>query len=310
MACFKVMVMLKNPSHLMLMSASLALMLAACADTSETSETSEATTAADAPDTMAVPEAPDAITLAVTANAERLAADMARDGARHPEAFLRFLGLTPDMTVAEVNPGGGWYTRILAPFLRETGVYIGLEHHPDLYQDRYPDYAEGLRAFPGKVAANTALYGPRATGTWIPADGGLPIEADSVDAVIAVRALHNWIEADFFDAATDQVWQILKPGGVFGVVQHRVDEDFEGTRADAVAKGRWKQSDLIAALEAKGFELVEASEMNANPKDTKDYSEGVWTLPPAFELGDQDREKYAAIGESDRMTLKFKKVAR
>lgn len=252
----------------------------------------------------------DAIQQAISENTDRNEGDAARDAARHPAEVMAFLGLTPDMTVGEVNPGGGWYTRVLAPFVRDNGTYVGLEHHPDIYKDRYPNYAKGLAAFPGKVKDNPALYGSSAIGTWIPASTGLPADAETLDAVIAVRALHNWIEADFFDAAADQVWQMLKPDGVFGVIQHRVKEDFDGTFEDAIARGRWKQSAMIEALEAKGFELVEASEMNANPRDTADHPEGVWTLPPVFALGDKDREKYAAIGESDRMTLKFRKVAR
>lgn len=246
----------------------------------------------------------------IASNTERLPGDADRDSARHPAELIAFLGLAPNMTVAEINPGGGWYSRILAPYVRDQGKYIGLEHHPDIYKDRYPNYAEGLRAFPGKVKDNPSLYGDNALGAWIPSDAGLPAASNSLDLVIAVRALHNWIEADFFDAAADQVWQMLKPNGVFGIVQHRIDEDFNGSFEDAIAKGRWKQSDIIKAIEAQDFEFIAASEMNANPRDTKDYPEGVWTLPPSYELGDKDREKYAAIGESDRMTLKFRKVAR
>ncbi len=246
----------------------------------------------------------------IAANQDRLPGDADRDAARNPAELITFLGLTPNMTVAEVNPGGGWYSRILAPYVRGQGKYVGLEHHPDIYRDRYPNYAKGLAAFPGKVKDNPALYGENAVGVWIPAESGLPSEENSLDAVIAVRALHNWIEADFFDSAADQVWQMLKPGGVFGIVQHRLDEDYTGTFEDGIARGRWKQSAMIEAIEAQGFEFVEASEMNANPRDTKDYPEGVWTLPPTYAMGDKDREKFTAIGESDRMTLKFRKVAR
>ena len=252
----------------------------------------------------------EAIMLAVTGNPDRMSGDTGRDAARHPADLMAFLGLTPDMTIAEVNPGGGWYSRIFAPFVRDNGRYIGLEHHPELYENRYPNYAAGLRAFPAKVKEDVALYGEQAIGAWLPAKSSPGIEAESVDAVIAVRALHNWIEAKFFDQASEEVWQMLKMGGTFGVVQHRVEEDFDGTFEDAIGRGRWKQSDMIKAVEAKGFEFVAASEMNANPRDTNDYPEGVWTLPPVYALGDKDREKYTAIGESDRMTLKFRKIAR
>lgn len=242
-------------------------------------------------------------------NPFRKSGDAARDSMRHPDEFFRFLGLKPTMTVAEINPGGGWYSRILAPFLRDRGLYVGLEHHPEEYAN-FTRFSASLRAYPDKVDQDRDMYGDRAIATWIPARGGLPVPAESVDAVIAVRALHNWVRADFFDAAADQVWQILKPGGVFGVVQHRADENAEGAAVITTRSGRWKQSELIKVIEAYGFRLVAVSEMNANPKDTMDYIHGVWTLPPRFALGDEDREKYAAIGESDRMTLKFEKIAR
>jgi len=251
----------------------------------------------------------DAVWRAVNANSFRKENDAARDTARNPEAFLRFLNVSEKMTVAEVNPGGGWYSRILATLLKGHGKYVGLEHHPDIYVD-YINYSATLRAYPDKLEIDRAAYGSRAIGTWVPSPEGLPVEAGSLDRIIAVRALHNWVRMGFFDQALDQAWQMLKDGGVFGVVQHRAAEDAEGDRKTLAERGRWKQSDLIAAVEARGFKLVAASEMNANPKDSKDYVHGVWTLPPRYALGDEDKAKYSAIGESDRMTLKFVKVKR
>ena len=251
----------------------------------------------------------DAIWQAVHENPAREAGESERDTARHPEEFLRFIGITPEMTVAEVNPGGGWYSHILAPLLREKGRYVGLEHHPDEYKNN-AGYAKRLAAYPAMIESNRALYGDRAMGTWIPAREGLPVDAESLDAVVIVRALHNWLRGGFFDRGFDQTWQMLKPGGILAVVQHRADDNDSMDRVTLAGRGRWKQADLIAEIEARGFKLVAASEMNANPKDTKDYPSGVWTLPPSYDLGDKDREKYAAIGESDRMTLKFVKVAR
>lgn len=143
----------------------------------------------------------EAIEQATQENADRLPGDAARDNARHPAAVMTFLGFEPEMTIAEINPGGGWYSRILAPFVRGKGRYVGLEHHPDIYSDRYPKYAEGLRAFPAKVKGEPDLYGAGAIGAWIPAKDSGVLEAGSLDVVIAVRALHNWIEADFFDSA-------------------------------------------------------------------------------------------------------------
>ncbi|WP_417451993.1 class I SAM-dependent methyltransferase [Kordiimonas sp.] len=249
----------------------------------------------------------DAIWKAVHDNSAREAGESTRDTARHPEEFLRFLGIKPDMAVAEVNPGGGWYSRILGPLLKADGKYVGLEHNPEVYAE-YANYAANLRAYPEKFEAERDTFGPNAVATWIPATEGLPVEADSLDAIIIVRALHNWWRRDFFDKGMDQAHAMLKPGGVMGIVQHRMNEDFDGDRNAAAGKGRWKQSDLVAAIEAHGFKLVEASEMNANPKDEQNYEKGVWTLPPRLANGDTDKAKYEAIGESDRMTLKFMKV--
>ena len=257
----------------------------------------------------AAAENEDAVWKAVHENDYRNDDDAARDNARHPVELMRFLGITKTMSVAEVNPGGGWYSRILGPLLKDDGLYVGLEHHPDVYM-LYANYAKVLRAYPEKIEVARDLYGGRAIGTWIPATDGLPVEAGSLDVVLTVRALHNWYRIGFFDKALDQSWQILKDGGVFGIVQHRADESSSDNRMAAAQRGRWKQSDLIAEIEAKGFKLVASSEMNANPRDTKDYDTGVWTLPPVFALGEDDQAKYAAIGESDRMTLKFIKVPR
>jgi predicted methyltransferase len=251
----------------------------------------------------------DAVWRAVHDNPHRAGEDAGRDAARNPEAFLRFLGLTPEMTVAEVNPGGGWYSRILGPFLKEKGRYVGLEHHPDVYR-QYEKYAATLAAYPQKLEAERDMYGPRAVATWIPASEGLPLEAGTLDAVLVVRALHNWYRQDFFDTGFTQLHAMMKDGAVLGVVQHRADEGFDGDTMAAAERGRWKQDVLIGAIEAHGFKLVDTSEMNANPRDTKDYEHGVWTLPPRYALGDQDRARYRSIGESDRMTLKFVKVAK
>lgn len=251
----------------------------------------------------------DAIWRAVYDNPYRREADDTRDSQRHPDAFFRFLDLTPDMTVAEINPGGGWYSRILGPFLRDKGRYVGLEHHPEEYKE-YEQYAETLAAYPERFERDRDMFGPRAAGSWIPARGGLPVAAGSLDAAIVVRALHNWYRRGFFDEGFQQLHAMMKDGAVLGVVQHRADTAFEGDIFAAAQRGRWKQDALVAAIEAHGFRLVESSEMNANSEDTKDYQHGVWTLPPRFVLGDQDRARYAEIGESDRMTLKFVKVAK
>ncbi|MFC3052178.1 class I SAM-dependent methyltransferase [Kordiimonas pumila] len=254
-------------------------------------------------------ETEDVIWHAVHENSLRSEEDTARDVYRHPEEFLRFLGIKSNMAVGEVNPGSFWYSRILADVLRENGTYVGLEHHPDQYAQS-PKYAVHLREFPAIVKKNPDMFGANAIGTWIPASEGLPVEAGSLDMIIAVRAFHNWKRRGFFDVAMDQTWSMLKDGGVLGIVQHRAAEDAPEDADTLYGKGRWKQSAMIAAVEAKGFKLVETSEINANPKDVGGYPVGVWNLPPSLSGGETDKEKYIAIGESDRMTLKFIKVAR
>lgn len=250
-----------------------------------------------------------AIREAVENNSFRKDKDLARDSMRHPVDFMTFLGLKPTMSIGEVNPGGEWYSRILGPFLRARGTYVGLEHNPEIYANS-AGFAATLKAYPNKLENNRDIFGRRAKATWIPASEGLPVAAESLDAVLAIRALHNWVRHDFFHEALDQTWLILKPGGIFGIVQHRVDETFDGNRLAAARRGRWKQSDMISTIEAAGFKLVATSEMNANPKDTKNYPVGVWALPPILAMGNEMRQKYMAIGESDRMTLKFVKIAR
>lgn len=250
----------------------------------------------------------DAIARAVSENSNRTVEDKLRDAARNPEAVLRFAGITESMAVGEVNPGGFWYTRILTELLRDKGKYVGLEHHPDHYS-HMPQYAVHLKEFPDVVTNNRDIYGNNAVGTWIPASAGLPVAADSLDVIIAVRAMHNWKRRGFFDKAVSQTWDMLKPGGSFVIVQHRAKENSQEDEKTLFEKGRWKQSELVKALKQRGFELVASSELNANPKDVGGYPMGVWNLPPSLR-GDQSERDYKAIGESDRMTLKFKKVAR
>lgn len=237
---------------------------------------------------------------------DRDAADASRDVYRHPAETLAFFGVGPEMTLVELMPGGGWYTRILAPLVRDDGRYIGVEYEPDTFGDDFPQFVERLKKYPDSVKAKPALYGPNARGTWILS--GDIADAESVDMILGIRFLHNWISRGFADEALARLHGVLASGGVFGVVQHRAAED-DPRDAVALAKtGYVKQSHAIALLQKHGFELVSQSEINANPKDTRDHPRGVWTLPPSFRLGDEDKAKYLAIGESDRMTLKFVKA--
>ncbi|MCW8091501.1 class I SAM-dependent methyltransferase [Alteromonas sp. ASW11-130] len=253
----------------------------------------------------------DAVWRAVHDNSHRTQDDKQRDRYRHPEAVLKFFNIQNNSVVAEVAPGTGWYTRILAPLVKDEGKYIGLNHDPDFYAKRFPDnkeWADRLRSYPERLKEEPELYGSKAVGSWIPITGKLPVEQASVDVVFISRTLHNWQNQGRIEEGLQQSWQILKPKGVLAIVQHRMADSYKGTREDAAKKGRFVESDLIALVEEQGFKLVEKSEINANPKDTADYEKGVWTLPPSLAMKDENRTHYLEIGESDRMTLKFVKI--
>ena len=227
----------------------------------------------------------------------RTPANVARDRYRHPAETLSFFGLKPNHKVVEIWPGGGWYTEILAPYLaRGGGTYIAAA-------------PENRLSGVGKlVAANPAAYGKIRTANFpILAAGGTPVAPGSADVVLTFRNVHNWMMGkEPFDAeAFRQMYAMLKPGGTLGVVEHRLPEKADDARQ--LKSGYVKVSTVRRLAQAAGFRLVASSEVNANPKDTTDHPEGVWTLPPTYRLGDTDRAKYAAIGESDRMTLKFVK---
>ncbi len=213
--------------------------------------------------------------------------NVARDIYRHPYETLSFFGIKPDMTVVELNPGGGWYTEILANYIHYPGTLITA-------QGSY--YFEG---FEKKMNSNP-MYGRVEI---VNLNSNLA-EPNSVDAVITFRNLHNWLGADM-DSIFRSSFKALKPGGSFGVVEHRAKPgtDFETMKTS----GYVTEDHAIEVALKHGFELVEKSEINANPKDTKDHAKGVWTLPPTYRLKDKDKEKYSAIGESDRMTLLFRK---
>ncbi|GIX17073.1 MAG: methyltransferase [Rhodothalassiaceae bacterium] len=246
----------------------------------------------------------DPILRAVTHNPWRKPEDRARDKYRHPVETLRFFGIRPDMTVVELHPGAGWYTRILAPLLHDRGTWIGADYDPELFPEG-SRFRAAMESLPARVKANPDFYGPRArVGYVVRGDYADP---GSVDMVLGIRFMHNWIRNGIAEKALANVYRALKPGGVFGVVQHRAAEDDPRDDLTLANNGYVKESTMIRLAEAAGFKLVARSEINANPKDTRDHPRGVWTLPPTLALGDEDRDKYLAIGESDRMTLKFVK---
>jgi len=229
---------------------------------------------------------------------------VARDVYRHPLETLRFFGLRPDQTVVEVWPGRGWYMEILAPYLRDRGKYYAAIEAPDVAEasKEAKDDAAFLRqriaddqTHLGKVII-TELHPPQLTEICPPG---------SADLVLTFRNVHNWMDKGDQQAQFDVFFKALKPGGVLGVVEHRAKP---GTSIEATRKSGYVDEAYVKKLAATaGFRFDAESPINDNPKDTKDYAEGVWTLPPTLALGDKDRAKYLAIGESDRMTLRFVK---
>jgi predicted methyltransferase len=236
----------------------------------------------------------------VLAGSWRSPANRARDIYRHPKATLQFFGMRPDQTVVEITPGGGWYAEILAPLLNDNGHYIAAEKAPSADSEARSDDSALRRKF----AADSAHYG---NARIVEFDAAAPKfgAPGSADVVLTFRNVHNWVMAGTGPAMFKAFFDVLKPGGVLGVVDHRAGE---GAAIDAVKGSGYLPTPYVVKLATDaGFVLEESSEVNANPKDTRDYPKGVWTLPPTLALGDQDKAKYQAIGESDRMTLKFVK---
>ncbi len=264
------------------LSAALAtLLLVACAATPER-------TAATAPAT-------DASLQANLAGSWRTPANVARDRYRHPAETLAFFGIKPTDTVIEINPSGGWYSEILAPWLRADGNYVAAVP------------ASGRESpLKARFAADPAHYD---RAHWLGYDGKAPAfgAAGSADAVLTFRNVHNWVAAGNADAYFAAFFAALKPGGVLGVVDHRAKP---GTDLEAMKKSGYLTEALVIELATgAGFALEARSEVNANPKDDADHPNGVWTLPPTNRHDAADAAKYKAIGESDRMTLRFRKPA-
>lgn len=236
------------------------------------------------------------------AGAQRSAENRARDVYRHPRETLLFFGLEPQMVVVEILPGEGWYTEILAPFLAPAGKLAIANHGTE----NVNDYRRNSHlALMQKLDADPALYGAvERRIMWTPTGVTLG-PAASADMVVTFRNTHNWIREGNMEAVYSAIHEVLKPGGVLGIEQHRAAPGADAARV--AERGYVPEAYLVETLEKLGFQFVAKSEINANPRDTKDYPEGVWTLPPTYRLGETDRAKYQAIGESDRMTLKFVK---
>jgi len=236
---------------------------------------------------------------AALAGTHRSDANRARDAFRHPKETLEFFGFKDEMVVLELWPGGGWYTEVLAPVLRDRGQLIAA--HLDAEASAYAKRSR--TAYDEKIAASPALYDKVKVVVLQPPARIELGPADSVDMVLTFRNLHNWMQSNQLEAVFTAAFRVLKHGGTFGVVEHRAKADADD--ATVAKSGYVREQYAIQMAERAGFQFVGKSEINANPKDTKDHPEGVWTLPPSYRLGDKDRAKYQAIGESDRMTLRF-----
>ena len=234
----------------------------------------------------------------------RSEANVARDVYRHPVETLAFFGLEEDMTVVEALPGGLWYTEILAPMLRERGQYVAATY--DLSIPDQPEYrARGYNRMSERFAKQPEVFGsPKIVKLSPPSSidlGG----SGSADMVLTFRSTHGWIRDDVAEQVYAGFFDVLKSNGVLGVVQHRAGPETDTT--PGTFNGYVSQDRVVELATAAGFVLEASSESNANPKDKANYAKGVWTLPPTLRLEDEDREKYLAIGESDRMTLRFRK---
>lgn len=222
-----------------------------------------------------------------------------RDKYRQPQAELEFFGIKPTMTVVEIAPGGGYWTEILGPYLQDKGTYY-TAITPRTASERA---AQGYDNWQRKLAANPAYGKVKISelggGTFNPAPEG------SADMVLTFRNVHNWMDGGVIDEVFASFFKALKPGGVLGVEEHRASND--QPQDPKAASGYVREDYAIALAEKAGFEYVGKSEILANPKDTKNWPKGVWTLPPTLALGAQDREKYLAIGEADNFVLKFRK---
>jgi predicted methyltransferase len=248
------------------------------------------------------PDTKAALTAAMAGH-HRKPGDADRDKYRHPVETLNFFGLKPNMTVLDIGPGDGWYTELLAPELAKKGKLFVTGGDPNgPAEARGTFYAQKFQAF---LNHSPELYGKVQP---IVIDGKAPSigQDGTLDMVLIMRGVHGMHNNGTFKTWLAEINKGLKPNGVLGIEEHRAKAD--ANPDESAKKGYVPEKWVIDTVEAAGFKLSAKSEINANAKDTKDYPEGVWTLPPTYELKDKDHDKYAAIGESDRMTLKFTKV--
>lgn len=236
-------------------------------------------------------------------SSHRSDANISRNAYRHPEQTLDFFGLEADMTVIEISPGTLWYTEILAPYLKQQGRLIAAAYDPDL-SGQPPYQARLTNEMVHRFENQADVFGAVEVVKFTPPKSMALGDDGIADRVLTFRNSHGWVNAGSAEQAYQRFFDVLKPGGVLGVVQHRGDNRL---LPSGKLSGYLTEETVIALAEGAGFVLEAKSEINANPKDTKDYAMGVWTLPPVLRAKEFQRDKYMAIGESDRMTLKFRK---
>jgi predicted methyltransferase len=233
--------------------------------------------------------------------------DRARDQWRHPAETLAFFGVTPAMKVGEYAPGGGWYSRILGMYLGPRGRLVGLYRSPSsgtLDARQQQTLRDQAARFPSEAAGWSGQPADRFAGMTL--DDVPASEKSTYDRILIMRMLHNMQRGGYAAADLKAMGELLKPGGMIGIEQHRAKPDVPDAYADG-NKGYLREADVIAFMAANGFDLAARSEINANPADPADWPDGVWTLPPSLARGETDKARYQAIGESDRMTLLFRK---
>ncbi len=240
---------------------------------------------------------------AIADGEHRSEAYRSRNQYRNPAKTLDWFGIRNDMTVVEISPGGGgWYSEILASYLRDKGkLYVGSydsESEIEYYRRNYQKYND-------KLAAQPEIYDKVSVFEFAPPNKPSLQPEGQADMVLTFRNVHNWLNNDTADQVFSAIYMVLKPGGILGLVTHRGEEHMVGKTW--TKQGYVAEAEVIRLAQQAGLQFVDKAEINANPKDTRDYEKGVWTLPPTYRRGDEDRDRYAAIGESDRMTMKFVK---
>jgi predicted methyltransferase len=263
------------------------------------------TPAAQAPATQASPETEAKLAQIITGN-QRTADERARDAYRHPRETLEFFGVRENMTVVELSASKGWYTAILGPLLTPTGKLAVTSADPNGPADS--EGTKNAKSLQDRISKDPTSFGKVTTivTNWKKDEVSLGPDG-SADMVLTFRNLHGWIANGIADKVLAASFKVLKSGGTLGVEEHRAKPDASSDPKVIGETGYVPEAYVVKLAEKAGFKIAGASEINANPKDTKDYPKGVWTLPPTLELGDKDKDKYVAIGESDRMTLKFVK---